>query len=171
MGVLLFQDLAVIPFLILIITSSNQDMVVSRELLRALAKGVVVVVLMFAAGHWLLRPLFHEIQASSRSSELFTLTALLMALAAAWITHYAGLSLALGAFLAGMMLGESWISGMGAGEADIRPFRDVLLGLFFITIGMLLELGVLPGILHWALLLLGRHHSLQTAGGRRARPG
>jgi CPA2 family monovalent cation:H+ antiporter-2 len=114
-------------------------------------KGIVVVVLMFAAGHWLLRPLFHEI-ASSRSSELFTLTALLMALAAAWITHLAGLSLALGAFLAGMMLGETEFRHQV--EADIRPFRDVLLGLFFITIGMLLDLAALPGILHWTLLLL-----------------
>lgn len=151
-GILLFQDLAVIPFLILIpvLAGGDQEMVM-WSLLWALAKGIVVVVLMFSAGHWLLRPLFHEI-ASSRSSELFTLTALLMALAAAWITHYAGLSLALGAFLAGMMLGETEFRHQV--EADIRPFRDVLLGLFFITIGMLLELSALPGILHWTVLLL-----------------
>jgi CPA2 family monovalent cation:H+ antiporter-2 len=151
-GILLFQDLAVIPFLILIpvLAGGDQDTVV-WGLLWALAKGVVVVALMLAAGHWLLRPLFHEI-ASSRSSELFTLTALLMALAAAWITHLAGLSLALGAFLAGMMLGETEFRHQV--EADIRPFRDVLLGLFFITIGMLLDLAALPGILHWTLLLL-----------------
>ncbi|MBK8161992.1 MAG: cation:proton antiporter [Gammaproteobacteria bacterium] len=151
-GILLFQDLAVIPFLILIpvLAGGDQEMVM-WSLLWALAKGIVVVVLMFSAGHWLLRPLFHEI-ASSRSSELFTLTALLMALAAAWITHYAGLSLALGAFLAGMMLGETEFRHQV--EADIRPFRDVLLGLFFITIGMLLELSSLPGILHWTVLLL-----------------
>ncbi|MBK9132220.1 MAG: cation:proton antiporter [Gammaproteobacteria bacterium] len=151
-GILLFQDLAVIPFLILIpvLAGGDQDAVV-WELLWALVKGIVVVVLMLAAGHWLLRPLFHEI-ASSRSSELFTLTALLMALAAAWFTHFAGLSLALGAFLAGMMLGETEFRHQV--EADIRPFRDVLLGLFFITIGMLLELSVLPGILHWTVLVL-----------------
>ncbi|MGE3480004.1 MAG: monovalent cation:proton antiporter-2 (CPA2) family protein [Gammaproteobacteria bacterium] len=151
-GILLFQDLAVIPFLILIpvLAGGDQDTVM-WGLLWALAKGIVVVVLMFSAGHWLLRPLFHEI-ASSRSSELFTLTALLMALAAAWVTHYAGLSLALGAFLAGMMLGETEFRHQV--EADIRPFRDVLLGLFFITIGMLLELSALPGILHWTVLLL-----------------
>ncbi|MCC6207794.1 MAG: cation:proton antiporter [Gammaproteobacteria bacterium] len=151
-GILLFQDLAVIPFLILIpvLAGENQDAVV-WELLWALIKGVVVVVAMFSVGHWILRPLFHEI-ASSRSSELFTLTALLMALAAAWITHFAGLSLALGAFLAGMMLGETEFRHQV--EADIRPFRDVLLGLFFITIGMLLDLSVLPGILHWTVLVL-----------------
>ena len=151
-GILLFQDVAVIPFLILIpVLAGGAQEAVAWELLWALAKGVVVVVLMFAAGHWLLRPLFHEI-ASSRSSELFTLTALLMALAAAWLTHLAGLSLALGAFLAGMMLGETEFRHQV--EADIRPFRDVLLGLFFITIGMLLDLAALPAILHWVLLLL-----------------
>jgi CPA2 family monovalent cation:H+ antiporter-2 len=150
-AILLFQDVAVIPFLILlpVLAGHSQDMVI-WGLLWALVKGVVAIVLMLSAGHWLLRPLFHEI-ASSRSSELFTLTALLMALAAAWITHYAGLSMALGAFLAGMMLGETEFRHQV--EADIRPFRDVLLGLFFITIGMLLELAVLPGILYWALLL------------------
>lgn len=151
-GILLFQDLAVIPFLILIPVLAGGDQgAVVWELLWALVKGIVVVVLMLAAGHWLLRPLFHEI-ASSRSSELFTLTALLMALAAAWFTHFAGLSLALGAFLAGMMLGETEFRHQV--EADIRPFRDVLLGLFFITIGMLLDLSVLPGILHWTILVL-----------------
>jgi len=151
-GILLLQDLAVIPFLILIPVLAGGDQgTVVWELLWALAKGAVAVALMLAAGHWLLRPLFHEI-ASSRSSELFTLTALLMALAAAWVTHFAGLSLALGAFLAGMMLGETEFRHQV--EADIRPFRDVLLGLFFITIGMLLDLAALPDILHWALLLL-----------------
>lgn len=150
-GVLLFQDVAVIPFLIVIpALAGHGESSVAQELLLTLAKGGVVVLAMLAAGHWLLRPMFHEI-ASSRSSELFTLTALLLTLAAAWVTHFAGLSLALGAFLAGMMLGETEFRHQV--EADIRPFRDVLLGLFFITIGMLLEVHVLPGILHWVLLL------------------
>lgn len=151
-AVLLFQDVAVIPFLILmpVLAGGHEDTLV-WVLLWALVKGVAAVALMLSTGRWLLRPLFHEI-ALSRSSELFTLTALLMALAAAWVTHYAGLSLELGAFLAGMMLGETEFRHQV--EADIRPFRDVLLGLFFITIGMLLELAVLPGIIHWVVLLL-----------------
>ena len=152
LGVLLFQDAAVVPFLILIpALSGHGDNSVVLEIAITLAKGAIVIVTMMALGHWMLRPLFHEI-ASSRSSELFTLTALLFALAAAWVTHFVGLSLALGAFLAGMLLGETEFRHQV--EADIRPFRDVLLGLFFITIGMLFDISVLPGILGWVLLLL-----------------
>jgi CPA2 family monovalent cation:H+ antiporter-2 len=151
-GILLFQDVAVIPFLILIpALSGASDAAVVQEVILTLAKGVLVVVAMIAVGHWLLRPLFHEI-ALSRSSELFTLTALLFTLAAAWLTHYSGLSLALGAFLAGMMLGETEFRHQV--EANIRPFRDVLLGLFFVTIGMLLDVQGLPHVLYWSMVLV-----------------
>jgi len=151
-GVLLFQDMAVIPFLILIpALAGHGESSIMLDMGLALLKGGLVVVAMLAIGHWLLRPLFHEI-ASSRSSELFTLTALLFTLAAAWVTHFFGLSLAFGAFLAGMMLGETEFRHQV--ESDIRPFRDVLLGLFFITIGMLLDLHRLPDIVHWVVLLL-----------------
>jgi len=151
-GVLLFQDVAVIPFLILIpVLASDSDTSVALELGAALLKGVFVIGAMLAIGHWLLRPLFHII-AAQRSSELFTLAALLFALAAAWLTHLFGLSFALGAFMAGMLLGETEFRHQV--EADIRPFRDVLLGLFFVTIGMLLDLSALPGIIHWVLLLV-----------------
>lgn len=149
-GVLLFQDLAVIPLLIIIPTlSGSGDNSVALELGWALAKGAAVTLAMLAAGHWLLRPLFHEI-ARARSSELFTLTVLMVALLSAWATYEAGLSMALGAFLAGIMLSETEFRHQI--ETDIRPFRDVLLGLFFITIGMLLDVGNLPSILHWVLL-------------------
>jgi len=151
-GVLLFQDVAVIPFLIVIpVLAGGSDSSISTELGLALLKGVFVIGLMLAIGHWLLRPLFHII-ASQRSSELFTLAALLFALAAAWLTHMFGLSFALGAFIAGMLLGETEFRHQV--EADIRPFRDVLLGLFFVTIGMMLDLTALPGIFHWVLLLV-----------------
>jgi len=151
-GVLLFQDIAVIPFLILIpALAGHGENSIFQDIGFALLKGGFVVAVMLAVGHWLLRPLFHEI-ASSRSSELFTLTALLFTLAAAWVTHFFGLSLAFGAFLAGMMLGETEFRHQV--ETDIRPFRDVLLGLFFITVGMLLDLHQLPGILHWVFLLV-----------------
>ncbi len=151
-GVLLFQDVAVIPFLILIpVLASDSDASITLELGAALLKGVFVIGAMLAAGHWLLRPLFHII-AAQRSSELFTLAALLFALAAAWLTHLFGLSFALGAFIAGMLLGETEFRHQV--EADIRPFRDVLLGLFFVTIGMMLDLLALPGIIHWVLFLV-----------------
>ncbi len=151
-GVLLFQDVAVIPFLILIpVLASDSNASITVELGAALLKGVFVIGAMLAIGHWLLRPLFHII-AAQRSSELFTLAALLFALAAAWLTHLFGLSFALGAFMAGMLLGETEFRHQV--EADIRPFRDVLLGLFFVTIGMLLDLASLPDIIHWVLLLV-----------------
>ena len=151
-GILLFQDLAVIPFLILIPALSGQaDNSVALDLTIAFVKGAAVVAVMLALGHWLLRPLFHEI-AKAHSSELFTLAVLLFSLAAAWLTDLSGLSLALGAFLAGMMVGETEFRHQV--EADIRPFRDVLLGLFFVTIGMLLNVHTLPDIIHWVLLVL-----------------
>lgn len=151
-GVLLFQDVAVIPFLILIpALAGHSENSVMAELALALLKGSLVVLVMLAIGRWLLRPLFHEI-ALLRSSELFTMTALLFTLAAAWTTHSVGLSLAFGAFLAGMMLGETEFRHQV--EADIRPFRDVLLGLFFITIGMLLDIQRLLENLHWVLLVM-----------------
>ncbi len=149
-AILIFQDLAVIPFLIIIPAlgmGAEGDLAV--ELGMAMLKAVVVIAVLLAAGHWLLRPLFHAI-ARQHSSELFTLTILLFSVATAWITDMAGLSLALGAFIAGMMFAESEFRHQV--EVDIRPFRDVLLGLFFITVGMLLDLAYLPSVLHWVVL-------------------
>ncbi|NIR59161.1 MAG: potassium transporter, partial [Gammaproteobacteria bacterium] len=145
-GVLLFQDVAVIPFLVVIAALGGAADGVTWPLLVGLGKGALAVAALLAAGRWLLRPLFHEI-AAARSSELFTLAVLLVTLIAAWGTHALGLSMALGAFLAGMMLGETEFRHQI--EADIRPFRDVLLGLFFITVGMLLDLHALPDVWYW----------------------
>src|SRR6202035_3745626 len=106
-----------------------------------------------AAGRWLLRPLFHVI-AHSRLRELFTLAVLFVVLAAAWTSYLAGLSLALGAFLAGMMVAESEYRHLI--EVVIRPFRDILLGLFFISVGMLLDVRLLVDeFAAVSLLLLG----------------
>ncbi|KAF0279569.1 potassium transporter [Spiribacter aquaticus] len=150
-GVLLFQDLAVVPLLIAIpILAGNSDNSLTTELGLALIKGVVVFGIMVWVGRKALRPIFHEV-AQARSNELFTLTVLLIAVAAAWLTHLAGLSLALGAFLAGIMLGETEYRYQI--DADIRPFRDVLLGFFFITVGMVINLPVLIMELHWVLLI------------------
>ncbi|CAN5138742.1 monovalent cation:proton antiporter family protein [soil metagenome] len=142
-GILLFQDLAVVVFLALIPALAARvtpEMAAGPSIWQALLQATVALVIVLAAGHWLLRPLFHEI-AHRRTAELFTLTVLLVVLGAAWATHAAGLSLALGAFLAGMMLGETEYRHQI--EADIRPFRDVFLGLFFITMGMLLDVELL----------------------------
>jgi K+:H+ antiporter len=140
-AMLLFQDLAFVPFFALgAMLSAGQDRFPLAQSLEALASGVLALVAVLAVGRWLLRPLFHEIS-HSRLRELFTLTVLLVVLASAWASHLAGLSFALGAFLAGMMLAETEYRYQI--DAAIRPFRDLLLGLFFVSVGMLLNLHLL----------------------------
>ncbi|MDX1454112.1 MAG: monovalent cation:proton antiporter-2 (CPA2) family protein [Gammaproteobacteria bacterium] len=149
-GTLLFQDIAVVPFIILIASlSDGQTTSLWNNLGLALLKAAAVLSLVWLIGRWMLRPIFHEI-AKARSAELFTLAVLLFTLAAAFLTHGAGLSLALGAFLAGMMLGETEFRHQV--EADIRPFRDMLLGLFFITIGMLVNPAAIQPVWYWVVL-------------------
>jgi CPA2 family monovalent cation:H+ antiporter-2 len=148
-GILLFQDLVVVPFLILIPAlggAGGESLWLTFG--TVLVKSAVVLAAIFFIGRWLLRPLFHEV-AAGRSRELFMFTVLLVTLASAWATEQAGLSLALGAFLAGMMIAETEYRHQV--EGDIRPFRDILLGLFFVTIGMLLDLSALRG--HWPWIL------------------
>jgi CPA2 family monovalent cation:H+ antiporter-2 len=141
-GTLLFQDLAFVPFLALAgVLASAQVSYTALEITFAVLKAAVALVIVLAAGRWLLRPLFHEI-ASSRTPELFTFTVLFVAIGSSWATHAAGLNFALGAFLAGMMLAETEYRYQV--EAGIRPFRDTLLGLFFVTVGMQLDV---PGLL------------------------
>lgn len=149
-AVLLFQDLIVVPFLILVPALGGASDSVVTTLAVVLVKSVVVLGAMFLTGRWLLRALFQRV-AAMRLREYFMLTVLLLTLAAAWLTELAGLSLALGAFLAGMTLGETEYRHQV--EADILPFRDVLLGLFFITVGMQLDLAVLA--VYWPLIVAG----------------
>ncbi|RMG91332.1 MAG: potassium transporter [Zetaproteobacteria bacterium] len=151
LGILLFQDIMVVPLLILVgLLGQERAMPGSWALAMAAAEGLIVLSCILAFGHWVLRPLIREI-ARFQSAELFTLFVLLIVLASAWMTERAGLSLALGAFLAGVMLSETEFHHQVASE--IRPFRDVLLGLFFITVGMMLDLGRLPQIGAQAFLL------------------
>ncbi len=151
-SVLLFQDIAVVPFLVIIpILGSDGDQQLGPALLIALAKGALAFAAMYAIGRYALRPVFHAVS-SAKSSELFTLTTLLIALTAAAITASLGLSLALGAFLAGMMLGETEYRHQI--EVEIRPFRDILMGLFFISVGGLLSMGVVIDNWFWILLIV-----------------
>jgi len=152
LGILLFQDLAAVPFLvgIPILAANDASLSMSMALGMAGLKALAAFAVMLGLGRYGLRPLFYE-AAATRSSELFTLTVLLVSLCAAWLTAALGLSLALGAFLAGMTLSETEYRHQI--EAELRPFKDVLLGLFFVTIGMRLDLGALPAIGHWVLLL------------------
>lgn len=114
-----------------------------------LIKGLGLVAVMLMIGKWVLPLVFQEIS-RARSEELFVLTVLLVALFSAWLTHSLHLSMALGAFLAGMMLGESHFRHQI--EADIRPFRDILLGLFFVSVGMLLDPQVLLAQWYWVVI-------------------
>jgi CPA2 family monovalent cation:H+ antiporter-2 len=151
-GVLLFQDLIVVPFLIVIpALGGNNEESLAVTLGWALVRSVLVLAAILFVGRMWLRPVFHEV-ALARSREFFTLTVLLLTLIAAWFTHNMGLSLALGAFLAGLMIGETEYRHQV--ENDILPFRDVLLGLFFITVGMSLDLHVLSTQWPWVLLAL-----------------
>lgn len=153
LGVLLFQDLAVVPFLVIVSGLANPgESTIAVALGIALLKGAVALGVILLAGRFLLRPALSGV-AALQSRELFTLTALGVALGSAWLTASLGLSPALGAFVAGIMLGES--PYRHTIEAEIRPFRDVLLALFFVSIGMLLDLSILPTAWPWILLLFG----------------
>lgn len=150
-AILLFQDLASVLFLILIAALAGVagDGLV-MELGQTFLRGVALFLVLMAIGQWVLPRVFFEV-AKTRSEELFVLTALVVALLAAVATEHFGLSMALGGFIAGMMLGESHYRHQI--EAEIRPFRDVLLGIFFVSVGMLLDLGMLLRHWHWVLLL------------------
>ena len=168
-SMLLFQDLVFVPFLAL---ASGLAAAKGHFDLRGSALAVVgaalSVVVVLAAGRWLMRPLFHEI-AHSRLRELFTLAVLLVVLASAWASNVAGLSLALGAFLAGMMLAETEYRYQI--EAAIRPFRDILLGMFFISVGMLLDVHLLvAGIVSVSSILVGMYVLKATIAALVTRP-
>jgi CPA2 family monovalent cation:H+ antiporter-2 len=151
MGVLLFQDLAVVPLIIIIPALASSGDHIYFTIGIALFKAAVVLSALLIFGQRLLRPWFHLV-AMQKSSELFMLNVLLFTLGLAYITEQAGLSLALGAFVAGMLISETEYRYQV--EEDIKPFRDVLLGLFFVTIGMLLDLGSVISGLGWVLLIL-----------------
>lgn len=159
-SVLLFQDLAFVPFLVLAgaLAAGSLDFSPAR-VGTAVGLGTLAVAVVLLLGRYALRPLLHEI-AHSRLRELFTLAVLLVALGAAWISHAAGVSMATGAFLAGVMLAETEYRHQV--EAVIRPFRDILLGLFFISVGMMLDLRVLQQEFQLILLLLFVMISLKT---------
>jgi len=138
-GVLLFQDLAVVPLLILIPALGAPPENLAATLGFALVKAAVVLLVLLFVGQRLMRAWFHVV-ARQKSSELFVLNVLLVTLGVAYMTELAGLSLALGAFVAGVLISETEYRYQV--EEDIKPFRDILLGLFFVTIGMLLDVRV-----------------------------
>lgn len=145
-GVLLFQDLAVVPFLVLVPALAAGEAELAPRLAEAAVKAAVILVVLLFVGQRVMRGWFHVV-ARRRSHELFVLNVLLITLGLAFVTEVAGLSLALGAFVAGMLIAETEYRHQV--EDDIKPFRELLLGLFFVTVGMQLD----PAVV-WANLAL-----------------
>jgi len=149
MGILLFQDLAVVPLLVLIPALGEGAQNMAAALAFALLKAAALLAVLLVGGQKVMRWWLTQV-ARRKSEELFMLNLLLMTLGLAWMTEHAGLSLALGSFVAGMLVAETEFKHQV--ETDIRPFHDVLLGLFFITIGMKLDWR--PLLDQWFLVLL-----------------
>jgi len=159
-GILLFQDLAVVPLLIVIPALAHGTETLLLALGLAIIKAAVVLTILLSFGQRLMRPWF-TLVARQKSSELFALNVLLITLGLAWVTELAGLSLALGAFLAGMLISETEYRYQV--EQDIKPFRDVLLGLFFVTVGMLLDIRTFIESWYWIVGLLMLVFVIKTA--------
>ncbi len=149
LGILLFQDLAVVPLLVLIPALGQSGGELMSALAFATLKAIALLTVLLVGGQKVMR-WWLTLVARRKSEELFMLNLLLITLGLAWLTEQAGLSLALGAFVAGMLVAETEYKHQV--ETDIRPFHDVLLGLFFITIGMKLDWR--PVIDQWLLVLL-----------------
>ena len=152
-AMLIFQDIAVVPLLVMlpvfadlniilqsgVSTQLNNNLDILWSILSVLFKGVIVFTIILAMSKSILRNFFHKI-AVTRSLELFMLSVLFVALLSAYVTHSFGLSMSFGAFIAGVGLGESEYRHQI--DSEIRPFRDILLGIFFISIGMLLDFDI-----------------------------
>jgi len=136
-GVLLFQDIIVVPVLVIIPALGNANADLFNVLSIALLKAAAMLLFLFTIGKWLINPWFNLV-AAQRSRELFVMNVLMVTLLLAYASNLAGLSYALGAFIAGMLISETKYRYQV--ESDISPFRDILLGLFFISVGTLLNL-------------------------------
>ena len=149
-AILLFQDLAIVPLLALLPLLGAPDASLLEALGLAAVKAVAVVFAALIIGRRVLRPLYRVI-AASRLQELFVAVTLLVVLGSGWIMALGGISMALGAFLAGLLLAETEYRHQV--EADIRPFKGLLLGLFFMSVGMAIDLSLVVG--EWEIVLLG----------------
>ncbi len=139
-GILIFQDLAVVPMMLLLPLLANPSDNVRPEVLLALGKSLALVGALVAAAWYVVPHLLEQI-VRSRSRELFLLTIIVLCLGIAWLTSLSGLSLALGAFIAGLVISESEYSHQAM--AEVLPFRDSFNSLFFVSIGMLMDVHAL----------------------------
>ena len=150
-AILLFEDLLIVPLLAIVAFMAPNHVVESTSArLENIGIGLIAIAGLIAAGYWLLNPLFRFL-AAAKAREVMTAAALLVVLGAALLMQVSGLSMAMGAFLAGVLLSESTFRHQI--EADIEPFRGLLLGLFFLGVGMSLDLSVVAQ--NWQLILSG----------------
>ncbi|MBJ9958706.1 monovalent cation:proton antiporter-2 (CPA2) family protein [Acinetobacter courvalinii] len=150
-AILLFEDLLIVPLLAIVAFMAPNHVVESTSTrLESIGIGLIAIAGLIAAGYWLLNPLF-RLLAAAKAREVMTAAALLVVLGAALLMQVSGLSMAMGAFLAGVLLSESTFRHQI--EADIEPFRGLLLGLFFLGVGMSLDLSVVAQ--NWQLILSG----------------
>jgi CPA2 family monovalent cation:H+ antiporter-2 len=151
LGVLLFQDLAVIPILLMITVFSMKEGSVVDLVLLSIAKAALLLAALYFAGRFLLEPFFHQVS-RSRSNEIFVSSILLIVIGASYLAYQLGFSYSLGAFIAGIMIADTHFKYQV--EADLIPFRDLLLGIFFITVGMQLDFAIILENLGSITLLL-----------------
>ena len=151
LGILLFQDLAVIPMLLMISIFTSTDSSISELLLHTLVSAAIVFLILFIVGKYFIERFFDWVT-SSESEEIFLASVILTVIAASVLAEHFGFSFSLGAFIAGMTIAETKYRYRI--EADLVPFRDILLGIFFVTIGMQIDIGIIGDYGHIILGLL-----------------
>jgi len=151
LGILIMQDIAVIPILLIIGFMSNDDGKISEVLLNMFISATILLTMLWFIGKYLLEPFFTQI-IKTNTDELFIGTILLLAIGSSYLAHSFGFSYSLGAFIAGMLIAETKYKHQA--EAELVPFRDILLGIFFITVGMQIDFGIIFSYIHIVLVLL-----------------
>jgi CPA2 family monovalent cation:H+ antiporter-2 len=151
LGILIMQDIAVIPILLIIGFMSSKSSNISSVLMDMAMSAVILLLILWVSGKYLLEPFLAQIM-KTNSDELFVGSVLFLAIGASYVAHYLGFSYSLGAFIAGMLIAETKYKYQA--EADLIPFRDLLLGIFFITVGMQIDIVSLLSQIYLILLLL-----------------
>lgn len=154
LGILIMQDIAVIPILLMISffsMKSGEDGAFLFTIGKTILAAIVLLALLFFSGRYLLEPFLRYVSAT-RSDELFVASVLLLAVGSAYLAYYFGFSYSLGAFIAGMMIAETKFKHQV--EADLIPFRNILLGVFFITVGMQINFKIIADYILIILVLL-----------------
>lgn len=151
LGILIMQDIAVIPILLIIGFMSNSSGDISTILIEMVFSATIFLALLWIIGKYLLEPFLTQIM-QTNSDELFVGSVLFLAIGASYLANYLGFSYSLGAFIAGMLIAETKYKYQA--EADLIPFRDLLLGIFFITVGMQINIYSIALNLHIILMLI-----------------